>query len=63
MYLGFVLFIIGVWLLLGSLSSAFAALLFVMLLDRYYIPFEEAVLQEKFGESYLKYKKCVRRWI
>lgn len=63
MYLGFIFFILGIWLLMASLSSFFVVVLFFLSLDRYYIPFEEAVLRKKFGEDYLEYKKNVRRWI
>lgn len=63
MYLGFVLMVIGVWVLLGSLSTIFVGLIFILLLDRYYIRFEEKVLHEKFGVAYMEYKKNVRRWI
>jgi protein-S-isoprenylcysteine O-methyltransferase Ste14 len=63
MYLGFALLIIGIWMLLGSLSTIFIVIMFLVLMDRYYISFEENVLQEKFGVAYLEYKKSVRKWI
>lgn len=63
MYLGFALFIIGIWLLMSSISSAFIAIIFLIVLDRYYIPFEEKMLEKKFGQDYLSYKKRVRKWI
>ena len=63
MYLGFTLFIAGFWLIMGSLSSLFIAISFIVVLDRYYIPFEEKVLLSQFGNAYLEYKKSVRRWV
>lgn len=63
MYLGFVLVVFGIWMLVSSLSTLFVAISFFILMDRYYIPFEERVLQKKFGTSYMAYKKRVRRWI
>lgn len=63
MYLGFVLFIFGVWAMLGSLAAFIVALIFSVVLDSYYIRFEEKVLGEKFGKVYFEYKKKVRRWI
>lgn len=63
MYLGFALAVIGIWLLLGFLSPIFATIIFLAVLDRYYIRFEEAVLQKAFGTEYLEYKRQVRRWI
>ncbi len=63
MYLGFTLAVFGIWLLLGSISPMFVAAAFLAILDRYYIRFEEDVLQKVFGTEYLKYKRRVRRWI
>lgn len=63
MYIGFAMSVIGIWLLLGSLSPIIAAVIFLAILDRYYIRFEEAVLQKAFGTEYLEYKRQVRRWI
>jgi protein-S-isoprenylcysteine O-methyltransferase Ste14 len=63
MYLGFVLVVFGIWMLVSCLSTLFVAISFFILMDRYYIPFEEKVLQKKFGTSYMAYKKRVRRWI
>lgn len=63
MYIGFAMSVIGIWLLLGSLSPIIAVVIFLAILDRYYIRFEEAVLQKAFGTEYLEYKRQVRRWI
>jgi protein-S-isoprenylcysteine O-methyltransferase Ste14 len=63
MYLGFALLTMGIWMLLGTLSAIFVAILFLILLDQYYIRYEEAVLQKKFGATYLEYKNRVRRWL
>jgi protein-S-isoprenylcysteine O-methyltransferase Ste14 len=63
MYLGFALSVIGTWLLLGTLSSIFIVLFFLLIMDRYYIRYEEAILQGAFGNEYSKYKRRVRRWI
>lgn len=63
MYLGMSIIAVGAWIVLGSLLSAFAVIFYLILLDKYYICFEEKVLEKKFGEVYLKYKKQVRRWI
>lgn len=63
MYLGMVTILIGVAALLGSLSPFVAPLLFVPLLNVRVIRHEEAMLQERFGEDYLDFKRSVRRWI
>lgn len=63
MYLGFSLAVIGIWLVLGSLSPMFVVVIFLAIMDRYYIRFEEEVLQKAFGTEYLEYKRRVRRWL
>lgn len=63
MYLGFAIASVGIWLLLGSLTPAFIAITFIILLDRYYIRYEELIMQQTFGTQYLNYIKQVRRWI
>ncbi|WP_245692601.1 isoprenylcysteine carboxylmethyltransferase family protein [Sporomusa acidovorans] len=63
MYLGFVLFILGSWLFMGSLSALLIALLFIVAMDLGYIRWEEKMLDRKFGKAYLDYKRKVRRWI
>ncbi|OCQ23608.1 hypothetical protein A7985_06600 [Pseudoalteromonas luteoviolacea] len=64
MYLGFVISLLGVCLLIGAneLSWAFVVL-FVVITDRWYICYEERVMQEKFGSQYAAYCRDVRRWI
>ncbi len=41
MYLGFVLMLIGVWIVLGSVSPILGVLVFTVVADRWYIPYEE----------------------
>jgi len=36
---------------------------FAILMDRLFIATEEKMLAGKFGQSYLEYKRQVRRWI
>jgi protein-S-isoprenylcysteine O-methyltransferase Ste14 len=62
-YLGYALVLIGVWLLLGSLSPLFIVVFSIVITDRWYIPFEENMLAEKFGPAYTSYKSRTRRWI
>ena len=59
MYLGFALALSGVWIALGALSP----LLGVLVTDRWYIPFEERMLSEKFGQVFKDYRSRTRRWI
>lgn len=63
MYLGFVLLLLGISILLGSLSPFIISFFYFMLLNNWYIPFEEKCCEETLGEEYLAYKSIVRRWI
>ncbi len=63
MYLGFAIALTGVALALGTLTPFLIVLLFVLIADRWYIPFEEQAMTEKFGEAYRDYAKRVRRWL
>jgi len=62
-YLGFVIVLIGLNIVLGSLTPFIVVLIFVFVTDYWYIPFEEKNMQEQFGQDYRNYKKKVRRWI
>jgi protein-S-isoprenylcysteine O-methyltransferase Ste14 len=63
MYLGFVLILIGVAILLGSLTPWVVIPIFVVLMEVVFIQVEERMLEKKFGSAWLTYKKKVRRWI
>ena len=63
MYLGFLLFLLGIWILLGGLTPFLGVVIFLVVTDRYYIPYEEKMLAERFGEAWMSYRAKVRRWI
>jgi protein-S-isoprenylcysteine O-methyltransferase Ste14 len=63
MYLGFVLVLIGVAILLGSLTPWVVVPIFTGSMEVIFIQEEERMLAEKFGPDWLAYKKKVRRWI
>ena len=63
MYLGIALLLIGAGFILGSVTSFVGVILFVAAMEMVFIPKEEKILQEQFGEEYMKYKKKVGRWI
>jgi protein-S-isoprenylcysteine O-methyltransferase Ste14 len=62
-YLGFVTVLIGLNLILASLTPLIVVLLFIFITNYWYIPFEEKNMQKQFGQDYEDYKKKVRRWI
>jgi len=63
MYLGMALVLLGVAVLLGSLSPLLIIPIFVWLITIKFIKFEENMLAEKFGARWLEYARRVRRWI
>ena len=63
MYLGFTTALVGVSVLVGSMSAASGPVLFWLLADRWYIPFEERRMMATFGAAYQGYRSAVPRWI
>lgn len=63
MYLGMALFLSGIAALSGSLVALALLAIFVVIVDRWYISFEEKAMLRNFGEQYAGYAKKVRRWL
>jgi len=63
MYLGFALILAGAAVLFGTLAPFLVVIVFMVLIERRFIRTEERMLETKFGQVYLDYKKKVRRWI
>ncbi len=63
MYLGMVLILIGVALLLGSLAPLLVAAGFAAIIEIRFIPVEERMLAETFGDAWTAYCGRTRRWI
>jgi protein-S-isoprenylcysteine O-methyltransferase Ste14 len=63
MYLGFVLILLGLAILMGSLTPLFVVPLFAVVMEVVFIRTEEHVMEATFGKSWLAYKAKVRRWI
>ena len=63
MYLGMVVALLGIVLLLGSLSPILVLPIFMRLISRKFMIPEEEMLLNTFGEAYERYKTQVRRWI
>jgi protein-S-isoprenylcysteine O-methyltransferase Ste14 len=62
-YLGFLLALLGVAVLLRSLTPYLVLVGYVILIERNVIRFEERMLAEKFGAQWAEYEKRTRRWI
>jgi protein-S-isoprenylcysteine O-methyltransferase Ste14 len=63
MYLGFVLILLGIAMLMGSLTPYLVVLIFAVFMEIIFIRFEEKKLEAAFGEAWLDYRARVRRWI
>jgi protein-S-isoprenylcysteine O-methyltransferase Ste14 len=63
MYMGFLLLYSGLAFLVGNWWTFILIPLVIMIITNYVIMREEKYLERAFGQSYLDYKKKVRRWI
>jgi protein-S-isoprenylcysteine O-methyltransferase Ste14 len=63
MYLGMVIILIGVALLLGTVSPLIPAIVLPVVIDRRFVRMEERMLAARFGEQWEQYRLQVRRWI
>ena len=61
MYLGMVSILLGIAIASGSLITFLFPILFVIVVEVMFVPFEERNLEQAFGKEYLDYKKKVRR--
>lgn len=62
MYIGLLLILIGGVFIVNSIFAIIAPVMMFIVLDKLFIPYEEARMHEVFGNDYLKYKKRTRRW-
>ncbi|MBN2556252.1 MAG: isoprenylcysteine carboxylmethyltransferase family protein [Anaerolineales bacterium] len=62
MYLGFILMLGGVWIFMGTMLPLFPLIALGLVLQRAFIPMEERMLREQFGESYEHYANATRKW-
>ena len=63
MYLGAVLLVSGVAVLFGSVSPLMVAVAYFAILQEGFIRHEERLLEHRFGDEYLSYRRSVRRWL
>jgi protein-S-isoprenylcysteine O-methyltransferase Ste14 len=63
MYLGMALLLLGVALLLGTVTALVPVVIFPFVVDRVFIRVEERMLAETFGQVWEEYRARVRRWI
>lgn len=63
MYLGMVVVLAGISIGFGELVGYAVPVIFLVLMDRTFIPMEEKAMQRVFGDRYDAYRGKVRRWI
>jgi protein-S-isoprenylcysteine O-methyltransferase Ste14 len=63
MYLGMILILLGIALLAGSWPYYFVAILYAIILNHVFCPYEERKLLDQYGAEYADYTLRVRRWI
>jgi protein-S-isoprenylcysteine O-methyltransferase Ste14 len=63
MYLGLCTAMLGLAFYLGHLPLFAVPAAFALIIDRAYIPYEEAKLHRLFGDTYEDYRRRVKRWI
>ena len=63
MYLGVTIALLGATIFFGNLLSLLSPIIFFFIINYYFVPMEEKLMEELFGKKYIEYKKKVRRWI
>jgi len=63
MYLGMVLILVGAAMLLGALTPFLVAAGFAAIIETRFIPAEERMLAETFGDAWTAYRNRTRRWL
>jgi len=61
MYLGFMIFLVGVFVIFGSVITLLAPVIFFLVINFKRIPKEEKIMRQTVGKKYINYKKKVRR--
>lgn len=62
MYLGMATILFGAAFVLGTMVSIIPGVLFVLVIDVFFIPVEEKNMKEVFGDTYRHYARRTRRW-
>lgn len=63
MYLGMVLILLGIAILMGTLTPLVVVAVFGILMELVFVRTEERMLEEQFGATWLAYKTKVRKWV
>ena len=63
MYLGLILLYLSLTCFIGNWWNIILLPILILILEMYVIKREEKYLERRFGESYVDYKKKVRKWV
>ncbi len=63
MYLSLLVMLIGLWLILGSVTPVVVVIAFETIISTRFIDPEERALESRYGDEFRRYKASVRRWI
>jgi protein-S-isoprenylcysteine O-methyltransferase Ste14 len=63
MYLGIIGMLLGISVCIGTFPFFCVTALYGFIINGVFCPYEERKLEREFGESYLHYKRKVRRWL
>jgi protein-S-isoprenylcysteine O-methyltransferase Ste14 len=63
MYLGMLLMLTGASFIMGTIPSMFAPIVFFIVIDRVFIPYEQKMLINDFGDVYSNYQTATGRWL
>ena len=63
MYLGMILMLLGSALATGGLPFYAAAMVYALIMDRVFCPYEELKSVREFGDDFVAYRRQVRRWL
>lgn len=63
MYLGMFLILLGASFYMGTIPSMLAPVVFFLIIDKVFIPYEEEKLLTSFGDLYSEYMTVTRRWL
>jgi len=63
MYLGFILILIGIAIMMRSLTPFAIIPVFLVAIEKRFVAIEERMLAEKFGMQYTDYTRKTRRWL
>lgn len=63
MYFGAFVFLIGICVLLGNIVSFVSPVVFFLVINYMFIPFEEEKGKIEFGQEFTEYRKKTKKWI